>query len=91
VHGFLPAVITDRGAQSQQRIDISAFPMHAWPFEAFLDDAGVGTLGASTPNGPCLLLKARIVHQVFALLQVMHLFLEILYLGMVFEEPTDFL
>src|SRR5437763_8328337 len=50
LHGFLPAVIADTGAQRKPRIDISAFPMHAWPFESVLDDAGVGPLDTSTAN-----------------------------------------
>ena len=61
------------------------------PYAPCLDDTGVGTLCAATANGPSLLLKARIVHQVFALLQVMHLGIKILYSGMVCEQPTDFL
>src|SRR2546423_5613643 len=68
LHGFLPAVIADTSAQSQHRIDLSAFPMHTWPFESVLDDAGVGTLDTSTANGPAVLLKARIVPEGFALL-----------------------
>src|SRR5436305_13503120 len=44
VHGFLPAVIADPGAQSQHRIDIAAFPVHPRSFEPFLDDATVGAL-----------------------------------------------
>ena len=91
VHGFLPAIITDTNAQSQQRIHMAGFPMHTWPFEACLDDAGIGTLGASTANGPALVLKARIVHQVLPLLQVMHLCLQILDFGVLFEQATDFL
>lgn len=91
LHGFIPAVMTETGAQSQQRIHIGAFPMHAWPFKPLLDDAGVGTLCAATPTGPSLLLKERRVHQGVALLQGMHLFSEILYLGVLFEQATHFL
>src|SRR5947209_9283340 len=65
LHGFLPALIADTGTQSQHRIDISAFPMHAWPFEPGLDDAGVGTLDAAAAKRPSLLLKERIAHQLF--------------------------
>ena len=88
LHGFLPAIIADPGAQSQHRIDIAAVPMHARPFESFLDDAGVGTLDASATNGPSLLLKEGILHQGFPFLQVLHLDLQILDLWMLVEQPS---
>lgn len=64
--------------------------MHAGSFEPLLDDAGVGALDAAASNGPSLLLKAGIVHQLFPLLQGMHLGLQILDLWMLGEQPTHF-
>jgi hypothetical protein len=61
------------------------------PYAPFLYDACVGTLCAATATGPSLLLKERIVHQVFPLLQGIHLFIEILSIGVVFEQPIHFL
>ena len=88
LHGFLPAVIADPGAQSQHGVHMAAFPMHARAFEPCLDDAGVGTLDASTAKRPSLVLKEGIAHQLFAFLQVMHLGRQILHLRMVFEQPA---
>ena len=60
------------------------------PYAPCLDDAGVGTLDASASNRPSLVLKAWRVHQVFPLLQGMHLGLELLHIRMLFEQPPHF-
>lgn len=71
-----PAVIADRQAQGQQRIDVLAFPMHPRPFETSLNDQLVGTFDHPRANGPALCSELRILHQRRPFAQVLHVLLD---------------
>jgi hypothetical protein len=77
---LLPPLIADGGAQGEHGVDMAALPMHPCSFEANFDDVFVGTLHHARADGPALVSKLRVVHQGFALAQVVQVLLDALAL-----------
>src|SRR5205807_8071945 len=87
---FIPAFITNSRAQSEQGIHIAGIPMHSRTTEPLLHDTLTGTLDTPASDGPPVLLKERIIHELLALSQIRDLFFEIFHLGMIVQETMNF-
>ena len=58
---LLPTTGAEDIAQGQHGIDMLLCPVHACPFQAYVDDQFVAALHHATADGPTLSLKERIL------------------------------
>ena len=71
--GLVPAILAHGSAHEQHGIPLLAFPMHACPLEACLNDPRVGTLDHARTTGPASRSKGRGRHLRLARPQVLEL------------------
>ncbi len=88
---FIPAIMTDLGAQSQHGIDMRALPSHPSAFESRLDHRFMRTLHTAAAKRPAQLLVKRILHLLLTLTQVVHLGLQIRHVWMLLKQKTNVL
>ena len=59
---LLPAIASQDIAEGQHRIDVFIGPMHPRPFQAGFHLQFIAAFNDSTPDGPALRLKERVLH-----------------------------
>ena len=67
---LLPTTRTKNIAKRQHGVDMLFCPVHAWAFQAGLDDQLVTTLHHATADRPALRLKERVLHLGFPFFQI---------------------
>jgi hypothetical protein len=68
--------MTHSQTQSQQGIDVLAFPIHPRPLQAGLYDELVGAFDHARANGPTLCLEVWVLHQGGSFLEILHVLLD---------------